>query len=204
MLRFAPEQANPVPSRTEKLRRRVLQLVGWSKPAKAATAFPVQELDVWVPDHALWSLRLFTCVSVLFTVQGEKTRPESDACSPKPATDCTRHQSPSCTTCSRLRISCPCSSVASSLWRKYVLHGVVTNPPLSTAADHERKTLTPLCFPAKTDVRRRLPLLDARVGPRGPPSRSDARVQRQVCPPARVCAQTGRVRLDQRGRDGFG
>jgi hypothetical protein len=55
---------------------------------------------------------------------------ESDACS-QPATDCTRHQSPSCTTCSRLRISCPCSSVASSLWRKYVLHGVVTNPPLS-------------------------------------------------------------------------
>ena len=83
MLRFAPDQAGPVPSRTEKLRRTVLQLVGWSKPAnKAATAFPVQELDVWVPAHALWSLRLFTCVVVLSTLTNKS---EFTTCSPKPA-----------------------------------------------------------------------------------------------------------------------
>ncbi|GAA5989193.1 hypothetical protein JCM10908_001203 [Rhodotorula pacifica] len=61
MLNFSRAQATTA-TRSERLRRKALEWIGWSKPEKAA-AYPVQELNVWVPDHALWSLRLFTLYS---------------------------------------------------------------------------------------------------------------------------------------------
>ncbi|GAA5860572.1 hypothetical protein JCM3774_006210 [Rhodotorula dairenensis] len=67
LLNFAPTRTRDHAGRAARLRRALLKLVGWSKPeqdaAATTTTFPVQELNVWVPDHALWSLRLFTLYS---------------------------------------------------------------------------------------------------------------------------------------------
>ncbi|BGP54032.1 hypothetical protein JCM8202v2_001604 [Rhodotorula sphaerocarpa] len=60
MLAFTPDR--PPRSFAQKLRAKASELAGWSSPP-VPDAFPVQELNVWVPDRAIWSLRVFTLYS---------------------------------------------------------------------------------------------------------------------------------------------
>lgn len=107
MLTFAPDR--PAPTFAQKLRRQFLERFGWATPEQEDAAFPVQELNVWVPDHAIWSLRLFTCVLDFPRFQG---LPKLTVLR---TTGCIRRLLRSCTTCCRLPIlSFLCSAVLSS------------------------------------------------------------------------------------------
>lgn len=59
MMDFSPSP--PKKTLAEILKDKVKSLI-WTEAPPETRLFPVQQLNVWTPDHVIWSLRIFSLV----------------------------------------------------------------------------------------------------------------------------------------------